>query len=653
MSDVTTKRTACNRDCPDACEVLATVQDGRVTRLSGAADHPVTRGFLCHRTSRFLQRQYAADRLLRPMRRAGDQWREITWDDALDQIAEAMLRIRAESGAAAILHYRSGGSLGIMKHVTDWFFQRFGPVTTKSGDVCSGAGEAAQVCDFGVSDSNDLLDLKNSRAIILWGKNVFVSNVHLLPLLREARQSGTKLVLIDPVHQRTAQICDMVIQPRAGGDAALACGVARWLLDQQRHDHQATAYCEHWPDYVRLIRSRSLAQWAEAADVAEHQLVQLAQCYADGPSAILVGWGMQRRRWGATTVRAIDALASMSGNIGIRGGGVSFYFRRRGAFDFSFAHGPAAARTIPEPQLGTGILEAQDPSIRLAWVTAGNPVTMLPQSATVAGALQSRELTVVVDSFLTDTARCADLVLPTTTFLEEDDLIGSYGHHWIARLSAAVAPPSGVLTDYQIVQQLAARVGLAEEFSESAEIWMRRLLRRVEPLGVSLEQLAHRAIRNPLASDVLFADRRFPTASGKINLLTQIPAACLQPHSDGSLRLAALSTDQAQSSQWTAQQQQGPAVATIHPAVAPGACSGQLAELESSLGTLRVKLSLDPNQRRDVVLMDKGGWLSAGRCANALIAAELTDDGQGAVYYDTSVRLRVLDAATTLRGVGS
>ena len=215
------------------------------------------------------------------------------------------------------------------------------------------------------------------------------------------------------------------------------------------------------------------------------------------PAAILIGWGMQRRRYGAATVRAIDALAAVSGNLGVQGGGASFYFQRRSAFDFSFAHGLASARTIPEPQLGPGMLEAKDPAIRLAWITAANPVATLPQSQTTADALRSRELTVVVDPFLTDTAQCADLVLPTTTFLEEDDLLGAYGHHWIAQMRAVTSPPEGVLTDYQIVQQLAQPRRFGRGVLRRCRHLEERLLQRVAPLGVESSEAGTRRSAQP------------------------------------------------------------------------------------------------------------------------------------------------------------
>jgi len=636
-------RTSCTRDCPDACGIVATVEDGRITKLQGDPDHPVTRGFLCYRTSRFLERQYDPARLTSPMLRDGNGFEPIEWERALDLVAERMLRIRDESGPAAILNYRCGGSLGVTKHLTDHFFERFGPVTVKSGDICSGAGEAAQEADFGESDSHDLFDLLNSRTIVLWGKNPHVSNVHLLPVLKQARANGARVVLIDPVFHRGTELSDLYLQPRPGGDLALCLGVIRLLFEREQIDPEAANYCDNLEELRALSLSRSVEEWARLADLAAEQVTQLADLYADGPSAILVGWGMQRRTHGAAAVRLLDALGAVSGNLGLPGGGVSFYFRRRGAFDFSFHKGlEAAPRAIPEPLLGPGILEATDPEIRMAWVHVANPVAMLPESRTVERALKSRELTVVLDSFMTDTASCAHLVLPTATMLEDEDLVGAYGHHWLGNVSPVVPPPEGVKTDYTIVQELARRVGLAEEFAGDTRSWKRRLLERVAPQGATLEALERGAMRNPLAPAVLFADRKFSTPNGRVNLIHEADPEPPRPNVERPLLLSALSTSRAQSSQWPSRKQEGPATVTVHPDAARGFDEGQVVLLESELGALEVRLRFDDRQRRDVALVDKGGWLSRGRCANVLVRAKATDAGGGAVYYDTPVRLRAI-----------
>lgn len=225
------RKTLCNRDCPDTCGIVATVDNGRITQLRGDPDHPITQGFLCYRTSHFLDTQYSAERLVSPlMKNEQGEFLPISWERALDIIAQRLLEIRGQSGPAAIFHYRSGGSLGVLKAAADLFFERFGPVTEKRGDICSGAGDAAQTIDFGEEDSNDLFDLLNAKNILLWGKNAVVSSPHTVPILREAKNRGAELLLIDPVYHKTASFCDQFYQIRPAADFAFAMAVARILF---------------------------------------------------------------------------------------------------------------------------------------------------------------------------------------------------------------------------------------------------------------------------------------------------------------------------------------------------------------------------------------------------------------------------------------
>src|SRR5438105_15140863 len=177
---VETHKTVCNRDCPDACGLVATVEDGRLVKLGGDPGHPVTKGFICYRTSHFPERQSSADRITRPLVRKDGRLVPTSWGEALDVVATRLLAIRAESGPAAILHYKSGGSLGLLKSVVDRFFEVLGPVSVKRGDICSGGGDAAQETDFGEEESHDLFDILSSKNILLWGKNPKVSNIHLI-----------------------------------------------------------------------------------------------------------------------------------------------------------------------------------------------------------------------------------------------------------------------------------------------------------------------------------------------------------------------------------------------------------------------------------------------------------------------------------------
>jgi anaerobic selenocysteine-containing dehydrogenase len=300
----------------------------------------------------------------------------------------------------------------------------------------------------------------------------------------------------------------------------------------------------------------------------------------------------------------------------------------------------AAPRTILEPLFGREILAAKDPPVRAVWITAGNPVAMLPESATTAEALRTRDFVVVVDSFMTDTARLAHLVLPTTTLLEADDLLGSYGHHHLGVARPVTAPPDGVRSDLEIIQGLAARVGLAQELAGTAREWKARFVSaKAAARGVTVEALEAGPVRNPLAERVLFEDGRVPTPTGRVNLVTTAPAE-LAPAAEFPLALLSLSTDRAQSSQWSVRLE-GPAVCTVHPAVAAaaGLGDGAFGRLQSAVGEMRVRVRCDPAQRRDVALVPKGGHLRDGRCANVLVRARTTDIGEGGALYDEGVRL--------------
>lgn len=663
------RKTTCNRDCPDACSIVATVEAGRVTALRGDPDHPITQGFLCYRTSHFLQQQYGPTRVTSPLLRnpASGQLEPVSWERALDVAAETLTRIRAESGPAAIFHYRSGGTLGMVPKVVDLFFEHFGPVTVKRGDICSGAGDYAQEVDFGVEDSSDVFDLLNAKSILLWGKNVWVSSPHLIPILRQARERGARLTLIDPVWHRTATLCERYIAVRPGGDFALAMAVARRLHEAGAWVKNAASFCDHLPQFTELCQRRTVGEWAAQADVSLAEVEHLAESFSTAaPASILVGWGMGRRGNGVAIVRALDALGAVTGNLGVPGGGVSFYFKRRGAFDTSFCRG-SAARTVCEPLFGQEILRASDPPIRAVWITAGNPVVMLPDSQTSVQALKSREFVVVVDNWLSDTAERATLVLPCNTLLEADDVLGSYGHHYLGVARPVVPPPPGVKSDLEIIQGLASRVGLADVVSGSARDWQARMVApKLHPHGVTLESIEAGPIKNPLAPKVIFAavpdpssnepgamrPTGFATASGRVNLLhdAALADAAAPPTlaADYPLLLLSLSTEKSQSSQWPVPTP-GPAILTVHPevAAAQGLVDGDLARLESQVASLTVKLHLDPRQRRDVALMPKGGHLRDGRCPNALIAAKLTDAGEGGALYDEAVRLRPIDPSHT------
>ena len=634
-------RTACTRDCPDACQILATVEGGRITRLRGDPAHPVTRGFLCYRTDHYLERQYSDERLTTPLIRRDGALRPASWDEALDLVAQRLAEARDRHGPASILNVRSGGSLGLMKQVNRHFFELLGPITFTRGDICSGAGEAAQEADMGVSDAHDLEDLQHTRAIVLWGKNVAETGVHLIPHLKAARARGVPIVQIDPIHNaRTLALSDRYYPVRPGGDGFLALGIARILLDEGLCDPAAPWYTDGFDAFAALARRHPVEEWAARADLPVASVRELAELFGrHKPTAIFVGWGMARHLAGSATVRLVDALAAITGNLGVPGGGASYYFARRAGFDTSWVKRPEnrGARTLLEPLLGEEILRA-DPPIRAAVIDNANPASQLPDSGTVARGLASIDFLVVIDAFLTDTAELAHVVLPTTTMLEEHDVVGAYGHHWVQLAQPVVPPPEGVRSDLEIYQALADRLGFGEAMRGSAEAWIDRLLAPMAAAGVTREALQQRALRKPEAPRVLFEGRRFPTASGRFQLIGEFPEA--PPPIDPSYPLTLMSNSsyRNQASQMSRAEQQGEPTVTVHPDAAPGRAEGELATLASPIAEVAVRLRFDAKQRRDVVIYAKGRWGKFGG-PNTLVRARETDAGGGAAYYDQGVRI--------------
>jgi anaerobic selenocysteine-containing dehydrogenase len=628
--------TACTYDCPDACALLVETGEGRIT-VRGDPGHPITRGFVCSRVRRHARRLSDPGRIAAPRRRCKSGWQEMAWDDALDLAAEKLKKTIEKYGPAAVVPVTTGGSLGIKKELVGHFFRSLGPVTTLQGGVCDEAGRRAQVLDFGERACHDYTDLENSQAVVLWGKNPVETSVHLVPFLQEARARGVPVVLIEVMKTPTGAFADRVIRLAPSADGILALSVLRWLHDHQKLDQSAVGRCENFSDFERLLLSEGMEVEALArrADVAVSDVEYLAGLYADSwPVATWVGLGMQRRLSGGRNLRCIDALGVLSGNLGVPGGGVNFGPGRRRGLDRSIL-APVTGRRITAPTFGRDLPALKDPPARFVYVHGANPVCQFADSRSVAAALESVDFTVVADAFFTDTAACADLILPVTLMFEEDvDVVGSFGHHHVARVGKVAEPPPGAREDVWIAWQLSRRLGRAEDpllMDPGAAV--EKMCRRW------FEGSSDRYVRNPVQDPVPFAEI-FPTPSGKMSLVTELPDTV--PSLDGyPLIFMTPKTRRYQQSQLLPGEQEGPPRCRVHPA-APGA-SGILdrarARVVSPVGSLDVLVQLDSELRRDVCVVISGGWLQFGRSVNALVAAQSTDVGDCTAFYDQRVRI--------------
>ncbi len=486
---------ACPHDCPDACGVLITVENGRATRIQGDPAHPTTRGFLCAKVAKYLDRVYSPDRVLYPMRRLGPKgpdagrsaratqvWERISWDQALDEITERFKKIIAQSGSEAILPYSYGGTLGALNGASmdRRLFHRMGASQLLRA-ICSDAGEAGLKSVIGVKLGTEPEQFAHSRYIIAWAANIHGNNVHLWPFIAEARRKGAKLIVIDPYRTRTAACADWYLPINPGTDAALALGMMQVIINEGLHDADYVANhtigFEQLRDKVQEYPPERVAKWTgiSAADI-----VKLAREYATThPAVIRVNYGVQRSEGGGMATRAITMLPCITGSWKEVGGGLQL--STSGAFglnrealerpDLMAKALGRPARVINMVELGKALNTLEDPPVKAMFVYNSNPAAVCPNHNEVIRGLRRPDLfTVVHEQFFTDTTDYADIVLPATTFFEHKELQPAYGHYYLQTSQQAIEPLEECRSNVETFRALAERMGYEDEcFAESVD----------------------------------------------------------------------------------------------------------------------------------------------------------------------------------------
>jgi anaerobic selenocysteine-containing dehydrogenase len=540
---------ACPHDCPDTCATLTEVRvvDGRAVRFSAAPEHPITQGWLCAKVRPYLERVYHPDRLLTPLRRVGpkgaDRWEPITWDDAIGEIAGRWQEIIARYGAAAILPYSYSGTLGLLQlGITNArLWNRMG-ASGLERSICGAAAETAVRATYGARLAPDYDDVLESRLIIIWGHNPASTGPHFLPLLREAQRRGAYIVVIDPRRTLTARSADEHVQPRPATDGALALGLMHVLFAEGLHDEPwLEAHTVGWRDLRDRVASYPPVRVADITGIPAETIVALARRFGTAKPVLLkFADGLQRHGNGGQTVRAVCSLPAIVGQVGVRGGGLSYSTSDYVRWDTeALGHAsecPPTPRMVNMNRLGVALTgEVSGPPIMSLYVFCANPAVSTPNTGRIVEGMQRDDLfTVVHDLFLTDTARYADIVLPATSQLEQTDLHKAYGHRNLQYNEAAIAPLGEAKSNWEVMRLLAVAMGYDEPWlHQSAEEAIAEVLdatRATNPLldDITLERLKAEGtvpLTIPPERDVPFADGHFPTPSGKMELRCDALAA--------------------------------------------------------------------------------------------------------------------------------
>ena len=672
-SESITVRAACPHDCPDTCAMRVTLRDGIAIKVSGDPDHPPTHGALCTKVSRYPERTYHAERVLRPMKRVGakgaGQFEAVSWDEALSDIA-ARLKTIAAVNPEAVLPYSYAGTMGLVQgeSMDRRFFHKMG-ASLLDRTICSSAGGEALAATYGAKVGMHLEQYAQSQLIIIWGSNSVASNLHFWTFAQAAKRSGAKLICIDPRKTETADKCQQHIALMPGTDGALALGLMHELIVNDWLDHDYIAqHTEGWP----ALRQRAL-QWpperaAQVCGISADEVRGLARDYATtAPAAIRLNYGMQRVRGGGNAVRLIAVLPCLIGAWRHAAGGMllsaSGWFPKDGAaLQRPDLLGTRVPRTLNMSTIGNDLLKPSSaefgPQVQALIVYNSNPVAVAPESAKVVRGFARDDLfTVVLEHFMTDTADHADYVLPATTQLEHLDVHTSYGHTYALINEAAIAPVGQAKPNTQIFRELAARMGYTEPcFVDSDEAIARVAFKQ----QVNFDDLrAHGWVKLPLP-DAPFANGGFPTPNGKClidspvygvpdfvanyesvssapKLAQRFPLAMISPPARNFLNSSFVNVK-------SLRDIEGEPVVEIHAvdAALRGLSSGQTVRVFNDRGSYVCKLKLSTRARPGVV-NGLGIWWRklgiAGTNVNEVTHQGLTDIGRAPSFYDCLVEV--------------
>jgi anaerobic selenocysteine-containing dehydrogenase len=707
----------CTHDCPDSCGVLVTVDSltGRATKVQGDPAHPVTRGFLCGKVARYLDRVYAPDRLLYPMRRKPgvpkgplpqgtetEAFERISWDEALDTIAARLTTIATEHGPESILPYSYAGTIGQLGFgsMDRRVFHRMG-ASQLDRTICSSAGGEGLSRVYGTRVGPTPQEFALAKLILVWGGNVHGNNIHLWPFIEQARRDGAKLIVIDPYRTRTAALADQHLRVNPGTDTLLALAMMHVLFRDGYADEAYLRECAHGWEELRdhALKSQHSPQAATTITGIDAETIEsLARAYGlqsrstEASAVIRVNYGIQRSEGGGTAVRAVSMLPLITGSWKQRGGGVLLSMSK--AFPFAserlqmpelMRQSPLGreARVINMNELGLALTELGrtpnpsptlpgGPPVHALFVYNCNAAAVAPDSERVLAGLRRDDLfTVVHEQFFTDTADYADILLPATTFLEHEELMGSYGHRVAQRSYRAIEPLGEARSNVALFGDLGRRMFPGEPAFEATELEL--IEQALTPKGPTLAKIDRVALERDGQFELLlptndhgqvlpFSTREwfYNTPSGKAELLPvpeflapvesrssktakQFPLEFLPRKADNYMN-----TTFANHAVHQQMERRTAGVLEMHETDARprGVADGDRVAIFNARGRITLTARVGSMVGAGVVSarLDWQKLAADGKNVNALTSQRLTDIGGGATFYSTLVEVEKIES---------
>jgi len=693
----------CHHDCPDSCGWTVTVDNASVAetgdrravavKLRGNPEHPYSKGELCPKVNRFLDRVYSPDRILHPLRRVGPkgsgEFEPISWDDALEEIATRLHHVIDTHGAEAVLPFSDAGnqSLLAMMGLSSRFFAHMGATKLLRAICGPTVGQGMRMTN-GSGRGMDALELRHSKLILLWGTNTRLTNRHLWPTIEQARADGARLVVIDPIRTLTAEAVDVergdrFIQPLPGTDIAMMLAMMHVIIrDGMTADDWIAEHASGFDELRAAVEQWTPERAADATGVDAAVIEELATDYATvRPAGIRTLIGAEHHENGAMFYRTLACLPALTGAWAERGGGIakSVGSYTEGQIDDMALHrfdlervgGRPEPRTLNMSRLGEILTtphasRPDGPAIHALVVWNCNPLVIVPNAEATRSGLERDDLfTVVHEQFLTDTARYADIVLPATTQIETDDVVLPWGHLWVGWNNKAIDPVGESCSNTELFRRLAGAMGYTEPSLFDDDL---TVIRQALPT-VDLDRLREVGwLEAPYPDDGRpFGDGEFDTASGRVDLasdqlermgqprvptyvppregpggdtdlVTRYPLQLLTPKHHSRF----LNSGYAQLP-GHGPAEGGPFVELVAAdAAARGLVDGAIARVWNDRASVQVPVKISERLRPGVAAIPFGWWQAHhpdGKVANSLTNDTLTEWGGGVAYSDTLVQI--------------
>ena len=537
----------CTLDCADCCKFNVYVEDNKIIKIEGDKEHPYTKGFICKKGLSHLDRLNHKNRIYRPLLKEKGEWKEISFNKAIDIMVEKLKLYKREFGSKSILYYEQYGNGSLLKSIGEVFLNFYGGATFPKGGPCWSAGISAQKLDFGESKSHSLEDMLNSKNIFVWGKNPANTTIHTMQMIRKAKANGSKIIVIDPIKTATAELADIYIRVNANGDLPLSLAMAKVIIEENIYDKEyINKFVNGFDDYKKYILSLEMQELSDNSGVAIDYIIKLAKLYSEKYSTILLGFGMQKYKNGGNTIRAIDALGAITGQIGFSGGGINYankvypkimnldpynsksfsdnrYFYTNEISDFidSCNNGKKYYKDnifINDKNINNSM--ELDIPIKMAIVTKSNILNQLPNLNKLKKSLSKVEFKVCFDMFMTDTAKECDLFIPVTSQLESEDLLfSSMMNPYLIYNEKAIEPREEVMDEYYFFMELAKKL----EIKDYPYIIKREYLEKViSPLKSNNSYINLEYLKNnyfTLHEDIAWKDKKFANKSEKFEII--------------------------------------------------------------------------------------------------------------------------------------